>query len=224
MIGICIPAHNEEDYIDDCLRSVIRAAQYPGLKAESFLVAVVLDACNDTTQERTEKWPVTVHSADFRNVGRARALGARYLLAAGARWLAFTDADSTVSEQWLCDQLSLNAEVVCGTVSIKDWSSHGEYAARARASFSSGYQDRDGHRHVHGANLGINALSYQKIGGFEALACSEDQALVNKLECAGVSIAWTALPRVVTSARPYSRIAGGFASALRQSWVSKDHG
>lgn len=80
------------------------------------------------------------------------------------------------------------------------------------------YQDRDGHRHVHGANLGIAASIYRTLGGFEALACSEDQALIDRFERAGVAIAWTARPRVVTSARPFSRINGGFASTLRRAW------
>ena len=78
------------------------------------------------------------------------------------------------------------------------------------------YQDCDGHRHVHGANLGVAAQAYRRIGGFAALACSEDQALVDRLEQGGARIAWSCLPRVTTSARPHSRVEGGFASALRK--------
>ncbi|MBV7481392.1 glycosyltransferase family 2 protein [Bordetella sp. BOR01] len=218
MIGICIPAHNEEGGIDRCLASVVHAAQHPGLLGEPVEVAVVLDACTDKTAARARTWQVTLLAADHRNVGLARAAGARHLLAEGARWLAFTDADTVVSEAWLVHQLSLRAAVVCGTVGVSDWAGHGPYAERAQALFRSQYQDRDGHRHVHGANLGIEASAYRRIGGFEALACSEDQALVDRLEHAGVSIAWTALPRVTTSTRPFSRIAGGFACTLRQAW------
>jgi hypothetical protein len=127
-----------------------------------------------------------------------------------------------VSARWLVDQLSLGAEVVCGTVGVSGWAQHGAHARQARRRFATHYQDQDGHRHVHGANLGIEAHAYRHIGGFAALACSEDQALVDRLEQGGARIAWTALPRVTTSARPYSRVEGGFASALRQGWDEPD--
>ncbi|VCU70442.1 Glycosyl transferase family 2 [Pigmentiphaga humi] len=218
MIGVCIPAHNEEEDIGRCLAAMARAVRHPGLRGEPVEVVVVLDACSDRTAARTRAWPVTAIETACRNVGLARAAGARRLLDAGARWLAFTDADTVVSESWLADQLSLQAAVVCGTVEVGDWTAHGPYAELARNAFLCAYQDRDGHRHVHGANLGIDAAAYRRIGGFQALACSEDQALVDKLERAGVPIAWTALPRVVTSARPFSRVAGGFACTLRRAW------
>lgn len=223
MIGVCIPAHNEEREFDHCLQSVMHAAQHPGLNGERVQVVVILDTCTDGTEAKAQRWPVTRIHASYRNVGLARAAGARHMLDAGARWLAFTDADTAVSDSWLVDQLSLHAPVVCGTVGVSDWTSHGHYAEHARVEFLAGYQDRDGHRHVHGANLGIDAQTYRQIGGFEALGCSEDQALVDRLERAGVPIAWTALPRVITSARPYSRVSGGFASTLRQAWPSDGH-
>ncbi len=222
MIGVCIPAHNEERDIDRCLASVLEAARHPGLVDEPVEVVVVLDACTDRTGERVASWPVTQLSTQYRNVGLARAAGAQHLLVAGARWLAFTDADTIVSPAWLWHQLSLDASVVCGTVGVCGWESHGAQASRAHQAFLASYQDRDGHRHVHGANLGIAAQTYRDIGGFEALACSEDQALVDRLERAGVSIAWTSLPRVQTSARPFSRVTGGFATTLRQAWAADD--
>lgn len=223
MIGVCIPAHNEEACIGRCLESVLRAARHPALDGARVKVVVVLDACTDRTDMHTRRWPVQQLCVTHHNVGLARAAGTRQLLKAGARWLAFTDADTIVSDTWLVHQLSLGADVVCGTVEVNDWSCHGPYADRAREAFQGVYQDRDGHRHVHGANLGMLAWAYERVGGFEALACSEDQALVDRLEKAGVSIAWSALPRVTTSARPFSRISGGFASTLRQAWPADDH-
>ena len=120
-----------------------------------------------------------------------------------------------VSPRWLVDQLSLGAEVVCGTVGVSGWAAHGIRAHAAQSRFAAHYQDHDGHRHVHGANLGIAAQAYRRTGGFAALACSEDQSLVDRMVQAGCSVAWSALPRVTTSARPYSRVEGGFATALR---------
>lgn len=194
MIGVCIPAHDEERHIAACLRAVMAAARHPLLRAEPVRIVVVLDHCRDLTAKLAGAWPVCCLTIGARNVGIARDVGSRHLLAAGARWLAHTDADTVVSARWLVDQLSLNADVVCGTVAVSGWA---------------------GHRHVHGANLGIDARAYQRIGGFTALACSEDQALVDRLALGGCRIAWSALPRVTTSARPYSRVEGGFATALR---------
>ncbi|MFD4838782.1 glycosyltransferase [Achromobacter sp. NPDC058515] len=222
MIGICIPAHNEEHHIAACLRAAMRAARHPGLSAEPVRIVVVLDHCRDRTAQLSAAWPVHCLTIQARNVGVARALGARHLLDAGARWLAFTDADPRVSEGWLVDQLSLGAEVVCGTVTVTGWEEHGAHAQRARLRFAQHYQDREGHRHVHGANLGIAAQAYRRTGGFMGLSCSEDQALVDKLEQGGARIAWTCLPRVTTSARPYSRVEGGFSCALRQGWGTGD--
>jgi len=222
MIGICIPAHNEERMIGACLRAATRAARHPLLAAERVEIVVVLDRCRDRTEKLSAAWPVRCLRVEAGNVGVARAFGAQHLLDAGARWLAFTDADTRVSARWLVDQLSLGAEVVCGTVGVSGWAQHGAHARQARRRFATHYQDQDGHRHVHGANLGIEAHAYRHIGGFAALACSEDQALVDRLEQGGARIAWTALPRVTTSARPYSRVEGGFASALRQGWDEPD--
>ncbi|CAB3921013.1 glycosyltransferase family 2 protein [Achromobacter mucicolens] len=218
MIGVCIPAHNEERHIEDCLRTVLRASRHARLGGEAVRIAVVLDHCVDRTAGIVAGWPVDLLTVHARNVGVARAAGAHHLLDAGARWLAFTDADTNVSPDWLADQLSLNAEVVCGTISVAGWEAHGAFAQRARGAFAAHYQDRDGHRHVHGANLGVAAHVYRRIGGFAALTCSEDQALVDKLEAGGAHIAWSCLPRVTTSARPYSRVEGGFATALRRGW------
>lgn len=220
MIGVCIPAHNEEAYIELCLASVTRAAFYPGLGGEPVEIVVVLDQCSDRTAMRAAAWKVRQITTSYCNVGFARAAGAACLIGLGARWLAFTDADTQVSEKWLFEQLALRASVVCGTVGVEDWSSHGLNANRAQAQFLANYRDMDGHRHVHGANLGVSAPVYQDYGGFQALTCGEDQSLVDRLEQSGAAIAWTSKPRVVTSARARSRVEGGFASALRSAWLA----
>ncbi len=218
MIGVCIPAHDEENLIAACLESVVAAARHPDLQGETVAVVLVLDSCQDATASIAAQWPVLSLATSARNVGTARGIGADYLLRQGARWLAFTDADSRVSPRWLVDQLSLKAEVVCGTVEVGSWSGHGAHAQRARANFEATYSDLDGHRHVHGANLGVSAWQYVQAGGFNALSCGEDQALVDRLVLEGADVAWSALPRVMTSGRPYSRVEKGFAGAIRRVW------
>ena len=132
-------------------------------------------------------------------------------------WLAFTDADTLVAPEWLVHQLALNADVVCGTVGVEDWAAHHENATVLRQHFARIYMDADGHHHIHGANLGVSADAYRKAGGFLPIACSEDVALVAALSATGARIAWSAAPRVITSARTDTRARGGFGDTLFQA-------
>jgi hypothetical protein len=143
------------------------------------------------------------------------------MLQRGARWLAFTDADTKVGHAWLAEQLALSADAVCGTVGVDDWSAHGAHARWLRRHFARTYTDADGHCHVHGANLGVSANAYRRAGGFRHLACKEDVALVEALQGCGANIAWSARPRVLTSARRTARAHGGFADALVDAVASR---
>ena len=213
MIGVVVPAHNEEKWIAACVQSIFRAAQCAHLQTEGVTVLVVCDNCSDGTEQRALAAGARVAQLTAGNVGQARGLGASLLLAAGARWLAFTDADSCVAPTWLSAQLALGADAVCGTIAVNQWSGYG---ARLRRHFAANYTDRDGHRHIHGANLGVSAEAYQRAGGFQALATSEDVALVKALIGSGARIAWSAAPRVTTSARRDFRAPGGFGATLQR--------
>lgn len=218
MIGIVVPAHDEQAHIDACLDSLVRAASCPQLKSEEVLIVVVLDACRDRTGAIARSLGAKTITIEARNVGVARRIGAQAALHAGARWLAFTDADSTVAPDWLAAQLALQSDAVCGTVAVTDW---GAYGDRMRRHYEATYTDRDGHSHVHGANLGVSAEAYVSAGGFAALASSEDVALVAALKACGASIAWSAAPRVVTSARQNFKAQGGFGARLEEIEVQK---
>ena len=214
MIGIVVPAHNEESEIGECVAALLLAAAHPALQAEPVEVLVVLDSCSDATGAIARFGGARTLAVEARNVGRARSAGADVLIAKGARWLAFTDADTRVSPDWLVRQLELDADVVCGSIGVDDWSVHGSYADALRSHFARTYTDADGHRHIHGANLGVSAEAYVRAGGFPALACSEDVALVEALQATGARIAWSAAPRVSTSARHDARARGGFGDTL----------
>ncbi|WP_371435071.1 glycosyltransferase family 2 protein [Polaromonas sp.] len=214
MIGIIIPAHDEEQLVASCLHAALSAGRHKGLCGEAVEVLVVLDACSDSTTDIVTRFPVGAISVSVRNVGMARAAGAEYLLARGARWLAFTDADTRVAEDWLFQQLEQQADVVCGTVAVDDWSEYCRFAEPLQKHFRDTYEDADGHRHIHGANLGVCSLAYRAVGGFAPLESSEDVALVNALLAVGAKVAWSAAPRVVTSARRMARAPAGFAAAL----------
>lgn len=214
MIGVVVPANNERDVIGACLMSIRRAAGDARLSGEAVEVLVVADACSDDTACAAAAAGATVLPLQARNVGAARAAGAEFLLARGARWLAFTDADTVVSGGWIAEQLALEADAVCGTVTVDDWTPHGEHAELLRWHFSQTYFDVEAHPHVHGANLGVSAAAYRLAGGFRPLACGEDVDLVAALDACGARIARSCRPRVVTSSRRIARSSGGFADAL----------
>ncbi|SAK52632.1 Glycosyl transferase family 2 [Caballeronia arationis] len=213
MLGIIIPAHDEAAHIGECVTSAWRAANHHQLLGEEVRVIVVLDTCTDDTGVIARSLGADVTHIDARNVGIARAHGAERALALGARWLSFTDADTAVADDWLVQQLDCCADAVCGVVGVRDWSPH---IAAVREHFGNTYTDADGHRHIHGANLGVSAHAYLRAGGFPPLESSEDVALVEALIASGACIEWSAAPRVVTSARTDFRAKKGFGATLAE--------
>ena len=212
MMGVVVPANDEEMLIGRCIEALHVAARHPALQGEPVEIIVVLDACRDTTRAVAEAHGAICLEVEARNVGVARATGASASIARGARWLAFTDADSEVASDWLARQLESVVDAVCGVVCIGDWS---DFCAEARARYEAGYVDADGHRHVHGASLGVSSAAYLRAGGFPPLRCSEDVELVRRLDLQGATIRWTNTVRVTTSARRVARAPDGFAAHLR---------
>ena len=213
MIGVLIPVHNEEQLLAECLKTVLDAGRHPALAGEQVLTLVVLDSCTDASAAIAQQYAVATLDVAVRNVGQARAAGASLLLEYGARWIACTDGDSTVAPDWLVEQLALDADAVCGTVTPGQWNE--EIPLEAQIRYQQSYQHRDGHRHIHGANLGVSAAAYTLAGGFPPLACHEDVHLIRQLELSGARIAWSCRPRVTTSTRLQARACGGFADYLR---------
>jgi len=145
MIGIIVPAHNEEAVVAQCIESLLIAGEHPALAGEEVCVVIVLDQCTDGTQRVVSRYPVQSLDVSHCNVGRTRAAGAELMLGQGARWLAFTDADTVVPATWLVDQLRFRTDAVCGTVRIDDWSLHAE---EVRTRYDALYTPVEGHKHV----------------------------------------------------------------------------
>lgn len=226
MIGIIVPAHDEETTIAACASAAVRAGQHPALGGEEVAVVVALDACEDRTGPLARSHGARTVELHARNVGLARQAGAQAALAVHARWLAFTDADSVVADDWLVAQLAQQADAVCGTVEVTHW---GEYGERMRRHFERTYRDCEGHSHVHGANFGVSASAYLAAGGFAALETGEDVALVEALRQSGARIAWSSAPRVTTSARSTFKAPKGFGAHLARveqlrQWVGLEAG
>ena len=213
LIAAIVPAHNEEDQILTCLAALRVAARDLGLESEQTMLVVALDACRDNTRNLAQQMGVTTIALSARNVGAARAVGAELALAAGARWLAFTDADTQVAPDWISAQLALKSDAVCGSVAGRNW---GNLSDTIRCQDAATYNDAQGNRQVYGANFGISARAYDRAGGFKGLEGGDEAALVKALQASGASIAWSDTPRVFSSARRVFRTPLAFRATNRR--------
>jgi glycosyltransferase involved in cell wall biosynthesis len=214
MIGVIVPAHNEESLIGECLEAVNAAACDRALNGEPVVVVVCADACDDATEVIARQHGAIVISTRSCNVGLARAHAAKLALTHKARWIGSTDADSRVPPNWLSAQLAHRADAVCGTVRVNDW---GLLGSQVIERFCRGYRNANGHRHIHGANIGVSRDAYLAVGGFQAAVAHEDVRLIERLSDAGRRIAWSSSPCVVTSARLDARAPQGFGALLSQT-------
>lgn len=218
-IAVIIPAHNEAGLIGRCLRSVeaaIAELRLTHAGAPAVQPIVVLDACTDGTADAVAAFAgVRRVAVNVRRVGTARRIGADVAMRDGAsapQWLACTDADSVVPARWLTTMLecaSRGADLVVGTVRPDD-----ALPAHGLRLWQQRYQNVEGHRHVHGANLGISAAAYRAVGGWPNESSGEDQILVRRAVLAGLSVVRTAAITVETSGRLQGRAPDGFASYL----------
>lgn len=216
-VAVIVPAANEEARIGACLTAVQIAcdAVAPAVRAR---VVVVLDRCTDGTAEVVAAHRgVEAVASTARCVGTARRLGTERVLSTTADtatlWIANTDADSLVPPDWLVgmvDWAAAGADLVLGTVLPGP-----ELAPAGRARWLRLHDADDGHRHVHGANLGIRADAMVALGGWRPLATGEDADLVERAVAAGLCIRRTGTMPVLTSARALGRAPEGFSSFLR---------
>ena len=236
-VAVVVPVRDEEQLLPGCLhalRTAVRRLQRE--RALPVEVVVVLDSCTDASPSlvAAEPW-VRSLAVSPGNVGAARRAGAREALrllgadvlveprperpkpAGPSRldtaWLATTDGDSQVPPDWLTGMVALadlGADVVVGTVAVDDWDEHQPVV---RERWRTAYGTGDPHPHVHGANLGLSAAAYERVGGFPSVAVGEDVALVEA--GADLRVVRTRTLPVRTSGRASGRVVGGFADHLR---------
>jgi hypothetical protein len=225
-IVVVVPANDEELLIEECLTALGRARRRVGTLpgAPRVTTTVVLDACSDRTGEIAGRDPdVESLSVDFRNVGASRAFGVGAALARSSGmdpariWIATTDADSVVPENWLTEQLRLaesGVQLVIGSIEPhpRDLSRRKYRAWEERRTHD------DTATYVHGANLGMRADSYLGAGGFPPHPEHEDVLLVDRLIADGAAWVRTRAAGVVTSARTVGRTPGGYAAFVRDNY------
>ncbi|MDQ2749842.1 MAG: glycosyltransferase [Actinomycetota bacterium] len=220
-VAIVVPANDEQARVGACLTALHRAAAHLAAHAVRPIgvrVVVALDACSDGTAAVVARFPeVSTVIRDVRCVGAARAAGTDAALSGfddlHAVWTAHTDADSEVPADWLTRMVVAadeGVDLVLGTVVPSEglpWPIRRTWHALNSAA--------DGHRHVHGANLGIRAMTLVAVGGWRPLSTGEDVDLAGRAAAARVPIRRTGAIAVRTSARADGRAPKGFSSYLR---------
>jgi cellulose synthase/poly-beta-1,6-N-acetylglucosamine synthase-like glycosyltransferase len=217
-IAVIIPAADEGAHIADCLMAVrtarLHLQQHAGMDV-AVRVIVVLDRCRDNTARAVRAFPEAQPLEINRQcVGAAREAGARVALVAvraDELWLANTDADSRVPPTWLTHLLAearAGAEITLGTVQPAVG-----VPPSIEARWLARHHLRDGHPHVHGANLAVRGDVHAALGGWRALRSGEDVDLARRVAHRRVSR--TGAVPVITSVRAHGRAPRGFSSYLR---------
>lgn len=208
-LAVLIPAHNEEELLPQCLHSVERARRRLPVDVTSDLI-VVADDSSDATYaiaRRTVGKRGCAARVQARCVGSAREFAARIALgrfegSASTCWLANTDADCEVPENWLLQHLEYARMGWNAVAGIVDEDYFAEHAKRVEQCFRDMYVIHpDGtHPHIHGAKLGVCADMYLAAGGWSALQTAEDHHLWNRLRHRGATLLSDAGLMVFTSA------------------------
>ena len=226
-IGVVVPARDEEGRLPRCLAGLDAAAgalQTADADPPRIRIIVVVDGSTDGTDRIASEWPgVEVVRSTAGRVGAARAAGVQQLLqtesavgaGAGTVWIACTDADSVVPEDWLSTQLlhaRSGVDLLLGTVRPDP----AELAAGVLAAYRLRHLIADGHPHIHGANLGVRADTYLAAGGFQDVASHEDVLLSRAVRSADGRVLSTGASPVLTSGRSSGRAPHGMAHYLRE--------
>lgn len=189
-------------------------------------MVVVADRCTDETAARARRALESfgeVIECDAGSPGTARRIGAAAAMRAfGAKeprhiWLANTDADSHVPENWISTHLEHadeNASAVAGIVRLDTL----DLRPDVERLYTRTYELRsDGtHQHVHGANFGVRGDAYLDVGGWSDATVAEDHCLWGRLMRRGWRLKSPVASVVSTSGRLEGRARGGFADTLRR--------
>lgn len=173
MISIILPALNEEPGIENCLRSIID--QKP---VEDFEVIVVDGGSKDRTALIAKEYADQVVIQRSPGIGGARRDGAE---ASSGNKLAFTDADTIVSDGWL-DAVASNLDrydASTGPVLYQDQGVKSELIQRWRSLYRIFYKSN--FYYILGSNMAVRAEIYRHIGGHSDISLLDDYDLSHKL-------------------------------------------
>lgn len=172
-LSFVIPAHNEEKYIGQCLKSVLAAAKKSEREIE---IVVVNNASTDRTREIALSFSSSIKVIDEPTKGLPQARQAGYLASSG-ELIANVDADSIIPPFWIekvFAYFSQNEKLVAlsGPYVFYDYSKIKNYFVRA--FYYPGYiLNQIGYflfrkaAMLQGGNFILKRSALEKIGGFD---------------------------------------------------------
>jgi len=184
-LSVILPAFNEEEYIADCITSVLSL----NLLDDEYEIIVVDNNSADNTASIVKRFDkVRYRNLEVGNVGAVRNFGARE---AEGSYLAFIDADCVVKPAWGSRAKSLvraNANTTYG----------GSCHAHKTAGWVEKYWLLTRNelptlpKHLIGASILIPKSIFCKVGGFnEVVTSGEDTELSIKIQRMGSSVILT---------------------------------
>jgi cellulose synthase/poly-beta-1,6-N-acetylglucosamine synthase-like glycosyltransferase len=223
-VAVVIPARNESATIGACLFSVLESIDKADRTIGNWVV-VVADSCTDDTADIARvvlgpRGEVVECAAESAGAARRSGVAAALQQFAGLDhqrlWVANTDADTCVPDDWIKRHLEMAEAGYAGVAGIVHVESvPGCDTTTLRHLFEDYIVLSDGtHPHVHGANLGVRADAYLDVGGWSQIKLAEDHCLWNRLRRRGWCVASVAASVVSTSGRPFGRAVGGFADSI----------
>jgi glycosyltransferase involved in cell wall biosynthesis len=113
--SIIIPAHNEEKFIGECIRSINESAKLLGREVE---IIVSLNRCTDNTEDISKSLGAKIVKEDEKNIAKVRNAGASV---ATGDVIITIDADSRMSPNMFqeIEKLLLSGQFIGGGSKIK---------------------------------------------------------------------------------------------------------
>jgi len=209
-VSIVIPLYNEEEYISDCLTSLVNQ-DFP---ANKFEIIVVDNGSSDKSLDISIRFDVAVYSLPDVKVGAVRNYGASV---SRGEILVFIDADCTADENWLSRGVSVLADydAVGGLVKLRDNPSWVEKYWILNDSNTFIYQHT-----FSGACIFINKQIFESVNGFSSeLNAGEDSKLTYDLIDRRYRISIN--PELNVTHLGYPQTVSNFIN--RQRWHSADY-
>ena len=186
LVSVVIPAHNEAEYISDCVNAVLNA----GHPLDRLEVLVVDHASTDATGNLARRAGATVLPLNTGRIGKVRNTG---FAAAHGDYVAFVDADCLVPPSWLKSAVSLlEADPTIGAVGGPCLSpKRGNWIENALAPSSVATGIIRSATALATSSLIVRTRLLNEVGCFdETLISGEDDDLSNRIRRRGLTLGW----------------------------------
>ena len=183
-VSVVVPAHDEARFVGACIAS-IRATQWP---AESLEIIVVDNRSQDDTAEVAARAGATVIRDTSTTIGAVRNVGLR---AARHEYLAYVDADCTVSATWISGALRLlESDPSIGAVGGPCIApAEGSWVERALAPVRLSWSGARMADSLATSSFVARTALLRELGGFnEQLASGEDSEMSARLRQHGLTL------------------------------------